>query len=232
VTSDCALDFRALLPAASAVSVETGWVSTDPRPSWASAPPGTLPAQRGNAFASPPPSAFTVKNPSRLALGVSPLRGLACLESGCRPARAFRPEPPSLLSKSRVRGLVPDGPPSRRTRRSLEHASCHRLLAVTARNHRLTESRQRARSGHVPVRCLGIFGGSLWSCCEQGVRVCPEGAVDCAGNGRSPSFWTRRTGSHQAFIVRSATVRSGRPLAGRQGCAAACRARDRSTPSR
>jgi len=107
VTSDRALDFRALLPAASAVSVETGWVSTDPRPSWASVPPGALLAQRGDAFTSPPPSAFTVKNPSRLALGVSPLRELACLESGCRPARAFRPEPPSLLSKSRVRGLFP-----------------------------------------------------------------------------------------------------------------------------
>jgi hypothetical protein len=103
-------------PRANAVSVETGWASTDPRPSWASAPPGLPPAQRGNAFTSPPPSTFTARNPSRLALGVWPLRGLACLESGCRPARAFWPEPPSLLSKSRVRGLVSGGPPSRRTR--------------------------------------------------------------------------------------------------------------------
>jgi len=50
VTSIRALASRALLPAASAVSVETGWASTDPRPSWASAPPGSLSVQRGNAF--------------------------------------------------------------------------------------------------------------------------------------------------------------------------------------
>jgi len=105
VTSDHALAFRALLPIASAVSVEAGWASTDPRPSWASAPPGAPSAQRGNAFTSPPPMTLAVRNPSRLAFGVSASHGLACLEPGCRPARAFRPEPPSLLSKSRVRGL-------------------------------------------------------------------------------------------------------------------------------
>lgn len=58
------------------------------------------PAHRGNAFTSPPPTAFTAKNPSRLAPGVSPMRGLACLDSGCRPARAFRPEPPASFRKS------------------------------------------------------------------------------------------------------------------------------------
>ena len=100
VTSDRALAFRALLPAPSAVSVETGWASTDPRPSWASAPPGSLPVQRGNAFTSPPPSTLAVRNPSRLIPGVSPLHGLACLDSGCRPARAFWPEPPSSFRKS------------------------------------------------------------------------------------------------------------------------------------
>ena len=71
------------------------------------APPGSLPAQRGNAFTSPPPSTLAAKNPSRLAPGVFPLPGLACLGSGCRPARASWPEPPSLLSKSRVRGPSP-----------------------------------------------------------------------------------------------------------------------------
>ena len=100
VTSDRALAFRALLPAPSAVSVETGWASTDPRPSWASAPPGSLPMQRGNAFTSPPPSTLAVRNPSRLIPGVLPLHGWACLDSGCRPARAFWPEPPSSFRKS------------------------------------------------------------------------------------------------------------------------------------
>jgi hypothetical protein len=43
VTSERALGFRALLPAASAVSVKTGWASTDPRPSWASCSSGYSP---------------------------------------------------------------------------------------------------------------------------------------------------------------------------------------------
>jgi hypothetical protein len=63
VTSARALDFRALLPAASAVSVETGWVPTDPLPSWASAPPGAPSAQRGNAFAFLPPPTLHREEP-------------------------------------------------------------------------------------------------------------------------------------------------------------------------
>ena len=53
------------------------------------APPGSLPAQRRDAFTSHPPSALAAKNPSRPVPGVLPLHGLACLGSGCRPARAF-----------------------------------------------------------------------------------------------------------------------------------------------
>jgi hypothetical protein len=58
------------------------------------------PAHRGNAFTFPPPPALAAKNPSRLAPGVSAMRRLACLDSGCRPARAFRPEPPASFRKS------------------------------------------------------------------------------------------------------------------------------------
>lgn len=71
-------------------------------------------------------------NPPQLALGVSPLRGLACLESGCRPARGFWPEPPSSFRKSGSRPFAPDGPPSRRTRGDIEHASCHARCGVSA----------------------------------------------------------------------------------------------------
>jgi hypothetical protein len=56
--------------------------------------------QRGNPFRPPPPTTFTAKNPSQLVHGVSPLHGLAFLESGRRPARAFLPEPPSSFRKS------------------------------------------------------------------------------------------------------------------------------------
>ena len=43
----------------------------------------------------------------------------------------LNPRPPF---ESRVRGLVSGGPPSRRTRRPIEHASCHAARAVTTRN--------------------------------------------------------------------------------------------------
>ena len=49
--------------------------------------PGLPPAQRADAFTPAPPMTFAAMNPPQLVPGVSPLRGLACLESGCRPAR-------------------------------------------------------------------------------------------------------------------------------------------------
>ena len=61
---------------------EVCWAPTDPRPSWASPSPGSLPAHRADAFTPAPPTAFIAMNPPRLAPGVSPMRGLACLESG------------------------------------------------------------------------------------------------------------------------------------------------------
>jgi hypothetical protein len=77
------------------------------------------------------PRPSPARNPSRLVPGVFPLPGLACLGSGCRPARAFWPEPPSLLSKSRVRGRVSGDPPSRRTRGDIEHCACQLRGRVT-----------------------------------------------------------------------------------------------------
>ena len=105
--------FRALLPAESAVTAEPVRAPADPRPSWASPPPGSPPAHRGNAFASPPPATFTAASPLRLVLGVSPVRGSVCLGPGHRPARGFRPEPPPSFRKtgSRPRVWQPTGPP-------------------------------------------------------------------------------------------------------------------------
>jgi len=93
--SDFALDFRALLPAVSAVPTKPVKAPFGPRPSWASPPPGVPSLHRGNAFASPPPATFTATSPSQLVLGVSPVQGSVCLGPGYRPARGFRPEPPS-----------------------------------------------------------------------------------------------------------------------------------------
>jgi len=114
---------------------------------------------------------LTAKNPSRLVPGVSPLPGWACLDSGCRPARAFWPEPPSSFRKSGSRSRS-GGLPSRRTRGWIEHGLCQPLRCVSTRNDSESRSAQRARSGHIPVRRLGICGGRLWWVCEQGVRAC------------------------------------------------------------
>ena len=101
LTSKRVPDFRALSPRGEC-GVDRDGLGPDSirAPPGLPAPPGTPSAHRGDAFTSPPPTAFTAKNPSQLAPGVSPIRGLACLEPGCRPARAFRPEPPASFRKS------------------------------------------------------------------------------------------------------------------------------------
>ena len=111
--SDPIFDFRALLPAESAVSTEPVRAPADPRPSWASPPPGLPSPHRGNAFASPPPATFTATSPLQPVLGVSPVRGSVCLGPGYRPARGFWPEPPPSFREtgSRPRVLRPTGPP-------------------------------------------------------------------------------------------------------------------------
>ena len=111
--SDPIVDFRALLPAESAVTAEPVRVPSDPRPSWASPPPGLPSPHRGNAFASPPPTTFTATSPLRPVLGVSPVRGSVCLGPGYRPARGFWPEPPPSFRKtgSRPRVWRTTGPP-------------------------------------------------------------------------------------------------------------------------
>jgi hypothetical protein len=101
-----ALGFRALLPAR--VRCRNEAVNPDS----IRAPHGllllrvSLPSQRRNVFASPPPTAFTAMNPPQLALGVSPLRGSVGLCSGYRPARGFRPVALSSFRKW-GRGLAP-----------------------------------------------------------------------------------------------------------------------------
>jgi hypothetical protein len=111
--SDPIFDFRALLPAESAVSTEPVRAPADPRPSWASPPPGLPSPHRGNAFTFPPPTTFTATSPLQPVLGVSPVRGSVCLGPGYRPARGFWPEPPPSFREtgSRPRVLRPTGPP-------------------------------------------------------------------------------------------------------------------------
>lgn len=83
------------------------------------------PAHRGNASAFPPPTAFTAKNPSQLAPGVSAMRGLACLDSGCRPARAFWPEPPASFRKSGSRPAFQATHQAAGHEGRTEHRACH-----------------------------------------------------------------------------------------------------------
>ena len=111
--SDPILNFRALLPAESAVTAEPVRAPADPRPSWASPPPGLPSPHRGNAFTSPPPTTFAATSPLQPVLGVSPVRGSVCLGPGHRPARGFWPEPPPSFRKtgSRPRAGRPTGPP-------------------------------------------------------------------------------------------------------------------------
>ena len=114
-SSDPALDFRALLPAESAVSTEPVKAPADPRPSWASPPPGSLSSHPGSAFAFPPPATLAATSPLQLVLGVSPVRGSVFLGPGYRPARGFRPEPPPSFRETGSRS-APCDPPGRRTR--------------------------------------------------------------------------------------------------------------------
>jgi hypothetical protein len=65
--------FRALLPAESAVSTEPVRAPVDPRPSWASPPPGLPSSHRESAFTPPPPATLTATSPLRPVLGVSPV---------------------------------------------------------------------------------------------------------------------------------------------------------------
>ena len=126
--SDFALDFRALLPAVSAVPTKPVKAPFGPRPSWASPPPGAPSLHRGNAFASPPPATFTATSPSQLVLGVSPVQGSVCLGPGYRPARGFRPEPPSSFRKtgSRPLRLATHRATGHAGRRSTDRASLER----------------------------------------------------------------------------------------------------------
>ena len=93
-------DFRALLPAASAVSARVVQAPSDPRPSWASPPPGPPSPHRGSAFTPPPPAPLTAMSPPQPDLGVSPVQGLGRLEPGSRPARGSWPELPSSFRKT------------------------------------------------------------------------------------------------------------------------------------
>ena len=67
--------------------------TTSRAPHGFSPPPGVHPTRRRNALTSLPPMTSTAVNPPRPAFGVLPARRLACLESGCRPARGLWPEP-------------------------------------------------------------------------------------------------------------------------------------------
>ncbi len=55
--------FRALLPAESAVSTEPVRAPVDPRPSWASPPPGLPSSHRESAFTPPPPATLNRNEP-------------------------------------------------------------------------------------------------------------------------------------------------------------------------
>jgi hypothetical protein len=91
------------------------------------------------------PDLSTAKNPSRLALGVSPLHGLACLDSGCRPARAFWPEPPSSFRKSGSRPVSGDPPEPPDTQN-------HRARVVPASERR--KSSERLEDSIRPARTI------------------------------------------------------------------------------
>ena len=56
--------FRALLPAESAVSTEPVRAPVDPRPSWASPPPGLPSSHRESAFTPPPPATLNRNEPA------------------------------------------------------------------------------------------------------------------------------------------------------------------------
>ena len=87
--SSRALGFRALLPARVRCRRKPVKALADPRPSWASPPPGAPSPQRRNHFGSPPSTTLAAMNPPPPVLDVSPLRSTVCLGSGHRPARGF-----------------------------------------------------------------------------------------------------------------------------------------------
>jgi len=117
--SSGALDFRALLPAASAVTSGTCLGSHPIR-----APPGLsllrvfTPRTVGTISRSLHPRPFFAASPPRPALGVSTARGTVDLGPGYRPARGFWPEPPSSFRRMSSRPTYLSDPPSRRTRRT------------------------------------------------------------------------------------------------------------------
>jgi len=66
-------------------------------------PPGFRSTHRSEDFAPPSSASFTAMNPPRLLPDALPVRGPAFLESGCRPARGFRP----VASRSHERKTAP-----------------------------------------------------------------------------------------------------------------------------
>src|SRR5262249_5391638 len=74
-------------------------------------------------------------NPPQLVVGVSPLHGLACLESGCRPARASRPEPPSSFRKSDSRPRSGQSTETAGHVTIREHSPCHPVTTASTRDH-------------------------------------------------------------------------------------------------
>lgn len=69
-----ALDFKALLSARVRLPTQAVKPTPVPCPSWASPPPGVLPAHRRDVFTPLPPRTFAATYPPRWAFGVLPMR--------------------------------------------------------------------------------------------------------------------------------------------------------------
>jgi len=80
--------FRALLPAKSAVSTEPVRAPADPRPSWASPPPGLRSSHRESAFTPPPPATLNRNEP--VAAGPRRIAGVRLGLPGTRPPTRTR----------------------------------------------------------------------------------------------------------------------------------------------
>jgi hypothetical protein len=86
--SDSISVFRALLPAESAVSTKPVKASLDPRPSWASPPPGFPSSHRRSAFTPPPPVTLNRNEP--VAAGPRRIAGARLGLPGTRPPTRTR----------------------------------------------------------------------------------------------------------------------------------------------
>jgi hypothetical protein len=124
------------------------------------------------------PRPLTAMNPPQLALGVSPLRGLACLEPGCRPARGSWPEPPPSFRKSGSRPRDRAVHRDRRTRADGEHALCHVRCAASARIHEARDFRFRQEVNAFLWAACGRMASALCSNCEQAACVADDGSVN------------------------------------------------------